>query len=250
MGTALAVPVGLAVGLLLGLLGAGGSLLTVPALTLLLGLGVAQATGTSLVAVAMMATAGVLVHRGSGRCRCREGAVFGAATAVTAATFGRVGAGLPDRLLAVAFVVLLLGTVAWLLTRDDVDRPTGADAAGGLPMTLAAGGGIGVLTGLLGVGGGFIVVPALVATRGLPMPVAVGTSQLVVLVSALAGLAGRLGTGTIQWPVGLLFGLGGVVGAAAGARASGRVGEAALRRTFAALAAAVAVVMAADALTA
>ena len=245
----IAVPIGALVGAVLGLLGAGGSLLTVPALIFLLGLSTREATGTSLVAVALMAVAGLVVHRKAGRCSCKEGLAFGAAAAVTAAAAGWAASGLPERLLTGAFVVLLVGTAVWLLTRpstaDEDPAPSAErDPRGGVVATAAAGGGIGVLTGLLGVGGGFLIVPALLVTRDMRMSMAVGTSQLVVLISALAGLAGRATGDTVQWSLGLLFGLGGLAGAAVGARLADRAPDDALRQGFAGIAIAVGGLMA------
>ena len=251
--TVLALLLGAAVGAVLGLLGAGGSLLTVPALVLALGLTTTEATGTSLVAVAMMAGAGVVVHRRAGRCSCREGLAFGAAAAVTAVGAGWVASAVPDRVLTAAFVVLLVVTAVWLLRRDELsDRGSDEHLEGrsASPASAAAGAGVGVLTGLLGVGGGFLVVPALLRTRHLPMPMAVGTSQVVVLVSAVAGLAGRAAGGSVQWGVGLLFGMGGLLGATAGARLADRAPAHRLRQAFAGVAVTVAVVLGLRALSA
>lgn len=236
--------VGIVVGAVLGLLGAGGSLLTVPALIVLLGLSATEATGASLVAVSMMALAGVLVHARAGRCSCREGLTFGAAAAGTAAVAGWFASAVSDRILTGAFVVLLVGTAVWLLRRGDPDagRPDAAH-----PDTFvagAAGAGVGVLTGFLGVGGGFLIVPALLATRDMRMSMAVGTSQVVVLVSALGGIVGRLAGVPILWGVGLLFGTGGLAGAAAGSRFADRVPADRLRVAFAVVAIAVALYMA------
>lgn len=240
MDLAIALPVGLAVGIVLGLLGAGGSLLTVPALMLLLGLSATDATGTSLVAVAMMAIAGVAIHGRAGRCSCREGLTFGAAAAVTAAVAGWLASAISDRFLAGAFVILLVGTAVWLLRRngpsEQHDRNRNANPA----QTGAAGSGVGALTGLLGVGGGFLIVPALLATRDMRMPMAVGTSQLIILVSALGGLAGRLSGSSVQWSLGLLFGLGGLAGATIGSKLADRAPPDTLRRAFASVAVAVA----------
>jgi uncharacterized membrane protein YfcA len=240
---AIAMPAGLAVGVVLGLLGAGGSLLTVPALMLLLGLSATDATGTSLVAVAMMAVAGVAIHGRAGRCSCREGLVFGAAAAVTAAGGGWLASALSDRILASAFVILLIGTAIWLVRRDSpTDQPDRNRNANPL-QTGTAGAGVGALTGLLGVGGGFLIVPALVATRDMHMPLAVGTSQLIILVSALGGLAGRLSGNSVQWRLGLLFGIGGLAGATIGSKLADRAPADMLRLAFAGVAIAVAGLM-------
>lgn len=247
METAVALGVGIVVGVVLGLLGAGGSLLTVPALVFLLGLDTGEASGTSLVAVTMMAITGVVVHARAGRCACREGLMFGATAALVAAGAGALAGFVPDRVLSGAFAVLLVVTAAWITRRDETSVETSPRDASALTVG-AAGGGVGALTGLLGVGGGFLIVPALVGLRDMPMPLAVGTSQLIVIISALAGIVGRLTGDSIHWRLGLLFGLGGVVGAAVGSKLADRVPARQLRLGFAGVAGAVAVAMAWQAL--
>lgn len=250
MDSAVALIVGVAVGIVLGLLGAGGSLLTVPALVFLLGLTTGEATGTSLVAVAMMAVTGLVVHARAGRCACREGLAFGAAAAGVAAGAGVLANQLPDRVLSGAFAVLLVVTAVWMVQRDDEASVGVSGRSAGALAVGAAGAGVGALTGLLGVGGGFLIVPALIGLRRMPTHVAVGTSQLVVLISALAGLVGRLSGDSVQWTLGILFGLGGVVGAAVGSKVANRVSAARLRLGFAGIALAVAAAMAWQALEA
>lgn len=248
MEIAVASAVGGVVGVVLGLLGAGGSLLTVPALVFLLGLDTGDASGTSLVAVAMMATTGLVVHARAGRCACREGATFGIAAAVVAAGAGALAALIPDPVLSGAFAVLLVVTAVWITRRDG---GTSMEASSGDASVLTigvAGGGVGALTGLLGVGGGFLIVPALIGLRDMPMPLAVGTSQLIVVISALAGIVGRVAGGSIHWRLGLLFGLGGIVGAAVGSKLADRVSPRRLRLGFAGVAGVVAVAMAWQAL--
>lgn len=238
---AVALPVGLAVGVVLGLLGAGGSLLTVPALIFLLGQTTTQATGTSLVAVALMALSGLVVHQRAERCACREGLLFGGAGIATAVAAGRLAEVLPEAVLTGSFIVVLLGAAVWLVARDDpTDAERDARSGGAWWKIVAAGAGVGALTGLLGVGGGFLVVPALIALRGMPMPLAVGTSQLVVLVNALAGLGGRLFGGSVVWGLGAVFGLGGILGAALGSRVADRMPSRQLRWAFSGVAVVVA----------
>lgn len=233
MQLAVALPVGLGVGVVLGLLGAGGSLLTVPALIFLLGQTTTEATGTSLVAVALMAVSGLVVHQRAGRCSCREGLLFGAAGIVTAVAAGRLAERVPESVLTGAFIVVLLVAAGWLGVRDDPTSEQRAERSGGAWWkVVAAGAGVGAVTGLLGVGGGFLVVPALIALRGMPMPLAVGTSQLVVLVNALAGLGGRLFGDSVVWGLGAVFGVGGVLGAALGSRLADRVPARQLRLAF------------------
>jgi uncharacterized protein len=257
----IALIAGLGVGAVLGLLGAGGSLLTVPALAILLGLTATEATGTSLVVVAAMAVTGLFVHRRAGRCSCREGAQFAAAGVITAAGAGALAGVIPDWVIAISFAALLVVTAIWFAWRARSQRGSVSGEAGAGPevgapgghhhraeirtgRVLAAGAGVGVLTGLLGVGGGFVIVPALAATLGLAAPVAIGTSQLVILVNALAGIAGRsFGTASIVWSVGVLFAAGGILGAALGSRLTSRFSAARLSYAFSGVAGVTAVVM-------
>lgn len=257
MTVALALAAGAAVGVVLGLLGAGGSLLTAPALIFLLAMSAHEATGTSLVVVAAMATAGLVVHRRAGRCACRPGLQFAAAGVVTSAVAGWLAGDLPEWLVSTAFAVLLAVTAGWFLVRaarrgpgkdpTDIAADAGSrhDHEGVRTGHVAgAGAGVGVLTGILGVGGGFVVVPALIATLGLSAELAAGTSQLVILTNALAALAGRsLGTNTVVWSTGSAFAAGGVVGAVVGSRLTGRFSGRTLQVTFAVLAAVVSVAM-------
>ena len=236
--------VGVAVGALVGLLGVGGSIVTVPALMLLLGLTATQATATSLVVVTVVSAASLVVHAVGRRIDWRSGLGF-AVIGVPAALAGAVlSVLLSDLVLTLVLVVLLLGTGVWMWQRrEPAQRPERTSLTRIVPAALA----VGLLTGTLGVGGGFVIVPGLVALVGLPLPLAVGTAQLVLVVNALAGLLGRVGTGTVELLIGLTFALGGVVGALAASRATGRLPEWLLARLFAGLVVAAALALVIDA---
>lgn len=222
------------VGLLVGLLGAGGSIVTIPVLMLLLGLSATQATGTSLVVVSIVSTVGLLTHARGGRVAWRAGLGFAATGVPAALGGGYLAVLLPDATLTVVLVVLLFGTSVYMWFREDADDPAAARSVSWWRI-LTAGVVVGLMTGTLGVGGGFAVVPALVALLGLSMPVAVGTSQVVLVLNALAGLAGRAGSGSVVLTVGLVFAGGGVVGAVVASRLVARAGGRWLSRTFAVL---------------
>jgi uncharacterized membrane protein YfcA len=104
---------------------------------------------------------------------------------------------------------------------------------------LVAGLGVGAMTGFFGVGGGFLIVPALVLAVGFPMRLAVGTSLIVIAINSLAGVLAHLGTGGFDLSVALLFVIGGFVGGTLGGHFAGRLDEAKLSRGFAALVAVV-----------
>jgi uncharacterized protein len=225
----IALAVGLVVGLLIGTLGAGGSIVTVPALILLLGLSATAATGTSLVVVLLVAAVALVGHLRARRVDVRGGLLFALAGVPAAFGGGLLSVLVPDVVLTSLLVVLLLVTAAWLGFRR---TPTVVQERSPWQHIVAAGLGVGLLTGLLGVGGGFVVVPALVGLLGLPMALAVGTSQVVLIVNAAAGLLGRVGSGTVEVTVGVVFALGGAVGALLADRVVGRLSAATLARAF------------------
>jgi uncharacterized protein len=245
----LALGLGLLVGVVVGLLGAGGSILTVPVLILLLGLNATQATGTSLVVVSLVSGVGLLTHALGGRVAWRAGLGFAVTGVPAAVGGGYLAVLLSDLVITVVLAVLLVGTSVLMWRRgDDGPAPAPAGAEPKWARILPAGLATGLLTGTLGVGGGFVVVPSLAALLGLSMPVAIGTSQLVLVLNALAGLAGRAGTGAVAWTVGLVFAGGGAVGAVIASRLVGRLGPDRLSRAFALLLLLVGVTLVVDAL--
>jgi uncharacterized protein len=229
------VVLGVVVGLVVGLLGAGGSIVTVPMLILLLGLSATESTGTSLVVVSIVSTVGLLTHARGGRVAWRAGLRFAATGVPAALVGGYLAVLLADALLTAILVVLLFGTSVYMWLRQDADDPSAAPRSVSWWRPLTAGVVVGLMTGTLGVGGGFAVVPALVALLGLSMPVAVGTSQLVLVLNALAGLTGRAGSGSVVLTVGLVFAGGGVIGAVVASRLVARAGGRWLSRAFAVL---------------
>jgi len=231
----LALGLGVVVGLVVGLLGAGGSIVTVPVLILLLGLSATQATGTSLVVVSIVSTVGLLTHARGGRVAWRAGFGFAATGVPAALGGGYLAVLLADEVITVVLAVLLLGTAVYMWSRaEPVDPPAPARSTSWWRI-LPAGVVVGLMTGALGVGGGFVVVPALVVLLGLSMPVAIGTSQLVLVLNALAGLTGRAGTGSVALTVGLVFAGGGAVGAVTASRLVGRLSGRWLSRAFSVL---------------
>ena len=238
----LALPFGLAIGLLLGLLGGGGAILTVPVLVYLLGQDVKEATTASLLIVGATALVGALDHAGHGRVRFRLGIVLAAGAtvgAVAGTALNRLAD--PDAILFLFAFVLLGAAYAMVRRREIPPSAHPAGVSGSRLRALAAGGAVGVLTGFFGVGGGFLIVPLLVLLFGLPIRSAVGTSLLVIAVGCAAGLAAHLATGGLDWPVAGAFTCAGIVGAFAGSRLSPYVPARRLSEGFALLVAAVGV---------
>ncbi len=221
----------LAIGVALGLLGGGGSILTVPILRYVLGLPAHAAIAGSLFVVAVTSAFALVGHARAGRVRWRTGVSFGAAGMLGAYAAGRVAHLVPASLLLLAFAAMMIATaVAMLRTRPAAARRSRAE----LPIgeVLLEGLLVGAVTGLVGAGGGFLVVPALVVLGGLPMPVAVGTSLLVIAMKSSAGLAGYLASTAIPWPPVLVVTAAALIGSVVGLRWAARVDEHRLRRGF------------------
>lgn len=228
----LTVALAVVVGVTLGLLGGGGSILMVPLLVYVTGLDAKEAIATSLVVVGVTALVSVGGHARAGRVRWRTGLLFGVAGMAGAFAGGLVGGHLPGRLLMIAFAVMMVATaVAMLRGRKEVD-PSAAHAELPVGRVLLDGTVVGLVTGLVGAGGGFLVVPALALLGGLPMSVAIGTSLLVIGMKSFAGLAGYLATVPIDWALTGAVTAAAVVGSLAGARLVARIPAEALRRGF------------------
>ncbi|MEU7189783.1 sulfite exporter TauE/SafE family protein [Streptomyces sp. NPDC045369] len=243
----LALVAGGVVGLALGALGGGGSVLAVPALIYLLGFTPAEATTASLLIVTTTSLTALYAHARAGHVRWKAGAAFAAAGVLPAALAGAAAARLPQAALTLAFAgVAALAAVMML-------RPAAA-AAGDREIrkgrAAGAGAGLGALTGLLGVGGGFLAVPALVAVLAFEMRAAVGTSLLVITVNSLASLATRFGAaGALDWAVVGPFTAAAVLGAWDGKRLAGKISGPRLQRLFAFALLAVAAFMLVEAVT-
>lgn len=273
-----AVALGVVVGLVLGVLGGGGAILTVPALVYLMGQAPQEATTASLVIVGVAAATSSLVHARAGAVRWGTALVFVAvgvpATIAGTALNHRVSA----TAVLVSFAAVMLASAAAMVHRSlrrpaEVPAPaaavrisSGVGAGGAQGAREAVGGArsgapagepvraasastgrrgvvqvvvaallVGLLTGFLGVGGGFVVVPALVLALGLTMPVAVGTSLVVIALNSGVSLLARTGTAHLDWAVVVPFVLGAVAASFAGRPLAARLSQRAASLTFAAL---------------
>lgn len=223
----------LVIGLSLGTLGGGGSILTVPIFVYAMGYGAKQAIAMSLPVVGATSFAGAVRHWRGGRVDFRMALLFGGFAMIGA--FG--GARLAGRLtgiaqLAALGVVMAVAAVSMLRRRPAADEEVGGRKAHWL-VGAASGAAVGVLTGIVGIGGGFLFVPALVLFGGVPMKSAIGTSLLVITMNTLAATAGYHGQVVIPWGVVAGFTAVAIVGILIGARIVDRVPAAALRRGFA-----------------
>ena len=302
---AVALGLGALIGLSLGALGGGGSILTVPALVYALGESPRDATAGSLVIVGLTAIAGTLGHARAGRVRWRAGTAFGLAG--VAASFAGTWANraVDQNVLLLGFAALMLLAAGGMLRRarpqtagrGGADSPvtsarhTSATKSSGprrspqrsaataaasdtdvlkgtapaaRPSThsrrphwtrtvanvIAPGLAVGFLTGLFGVGGGFVIVPALIFALHYDMADAVGTSLLIIAINSGAALLARASHQTFHWAVITPFTLAAITGTLAGKRVADRVSGPALTRAFAVLLLAVAGYVATRSITA
>jgi hypothetical protein len=236
---ALTIAIGLVIGALVGLLGGGGSILAVPALVYLAGQDLQQAVATSLLVVGITAVVAVLPRLRERQISWRIGLLFGVAGAATAFAGAAVNRALPDELTLALFAVVMVGAGVRML-QEKPATGTACAVDGGrvnwrrcLPRTLAGGLVVGFLTGLLGVGGGFLIIPVLVLALGLPMPTAIGTSLVVVAINSAAGFAAHAGEATVDVPVTLAFTGAAVVAAMVSGRVGAHIHTDRLRRWFA-----------------
>ncbi len=221
---------GFAIGLTLGFLGGGGSILTVPALVYIVGQSPQTAVTASLMIVGMNSAMGAFFHRTQGTLNWRVALLFGGAGMVAAYLSAGLSKFLPPTVLLILFAVLMLVVGSFMVFSK---LPAGEQGGRGLLVTLLSGVGVGVLTGFLGVGGGFLIVPALVMLVGLPIRQSVGTSLVVIAMNSLAGLLGHLHGAPIDLTLVALFVVAGLAGSLSGARLSKIIKPDQLRTSFA-----------------
>jgi len=220
------------IGVTLGLLGGGGSILTVPILVYIAGVPAKEAIAMSLFVVGVTAAFAVIPHARAGRVRWRTGIIFGLAGMAGAYAGGRVAEYIPAQWLLVGFAIMMVATAVAMLRgrRTRTGRPVPPE----LPVArvLLDGAVVGLVTGLVGAGGGFLVVPALALLGGLPMATAVGTSLLVIAMKSAAGLAGYLHSVHIHWGLALAVTAAAVAGSVLGGRLAGKISQDTLRKAF------------------
>jgi hypothetical protein len=198
-----------------------------------LGSGTREAIAVSLFVVATTSLVALVQHARAGHVQWRTGAMFGATAMVGAYAGGRLAALVPAPVLLGAFTLMMVATgIAMLRGRSNVSE---AKKSASISLVAVEGVVVGLVTGMVGAGGGFLVVPALVLLGGLPMPVAVGTSLLVISMKSFAGFAGHLQHVAISWPVALSVTAAAILGALVGGRVATRVAPARLRTAFAGL---------------
>jgi uncharacterized protein len=230
------------IGLSLGLIGGGGSIITVPLLVYVIGVHPHEAIPMSLAVVGSTSLVGALMHHRGGRVVWKTALLF-AVAGIAGAFFGSRLTYLvtPRTLLLIFAALMFIVAFLMLLRRDRHEKRT--DEHPVIANAILAGAGVGALTGFLGVGGGFLIVPALIVFGHLRVKDAIGTSLVVIAINCAAGLAGHLRFGGFSLPLTALVTAAAIGGAVLGTRLAGRFSPELLRRGFALLVIAVALVL-------
>lgn len=219
---------GLVAGAFLGLLGGGGSVIAVPMLVYVLGLGTKSAIGTSLLVVAVASTVGSYTQYRAGLVDVRIATLFGLTGAITSLAGALIARSLPDVVQMYTLAGFMLVSAAAMLFRSHNQHSAPENK---LVPSLAAAAFVGVLTGIVGVGGGFLLVPALTIVMGLALPAAIATS--LVIVAANSTIAGLAYVPYVPRDLSLLvFALGMVIACPLIGRVTTRLNETILRRVF------------------
>lgn len=227
-----AAALALAIGITMGVLGGGGSLVAVPAFTFLLQLPPKDAVVTSLAVVGVAAAAGAVSGFVRGAIPVFAALMVGASATAGAYAGGVAGARLSDhtQMSILATVMLIAAFALWRQPAEG--GSTDAPHASGLALA-AIGVLIGALTGLVGVGGGFLIVPALVIGAGLPIREAAASSLFVIALAACSALAGYAGATTVAWPFVLPIAAVAAAGTIAGGVVAWRLPQRRLQQAFA-----------------
>jgi len=235
MTIAIGLALALVIGLTLGLFGGGGSTLTVPIFVYVLGFEPKLAIAMSFPVVGATSLIGAIGNWRAGNIRLTNALLFGLVTMT-----GAYGGARASRLLDGREQLFILGVVmavaAVMMMRSARQEDHAPSASAGASMVLyVVGIAVGALTGTIGIGGGFLLVPALVGFGKVPMREAVGTSLLVIAMNCVSGFAGQRDTQDIPWLFVCSFSAAAIVGILIGARISGRVHARTLKRGFAVL---------------
>ena len=239
----LAIFAGAITGIVLGLFGSGGSIVAMPALMYLLNVEAKSAIAMSMGIVAVTATISGWDNWRRGNVDLKIAAMFGLFGVIGTYGGARLGVYTPVQVQLTLFA-LVMYAAAWKMLQIKRQPVNQLATAGGPPLSeekvisahmghIAAHGiGVGVLTGLVGVGGGFLIVPALVLLSGIPMKVAIGTSLVIVAAKSYSGFAGYFGAVPVDWTIMALFTTVTVAGSFVGTRIAHRFSQATLKRSF------------------
>ena len=230
MGTIAALALAALVGLSLGLLGSGGSIITLPVLVYVMGVPAHTAVAMSLVVVGALALVGAVLHWRNGHFHPKAVVLLGF-TGMVGAYFGSaLTHRVPAPVLMLLFAALMLAVGVVMLRRKELI----CDSEHCYPVRcLSIGAGVGALTGFLGVGGGFLIVPALVLLAGIDTKKAVGASLGIIALNSGSGLVGQLRFAECDWGLTSAFLAVSLCGMAFGTKLMDRISPYGMRRGFA-----------------
>ena len=228
----LAVLSGMLTGFALGIFGSGGGIVVVPALIYLLHLPPKEAIAMGLGIIAITAVISVVTHWRAANVDWRAAAIFGPIGMVGTYAGARVGAVVPASFQLGLFAVVMY-MAAYRMLHKSAIAAEDADREIHIFLLIAAGAGVGLLAGVVGVGGGFLIVPALVLLASVPMKRAVGTSLAVVSLNSVSGFVGYMGTVPIHYALMGSFATVTVISSLTGAHFARRLHADTLRRAFA-----------------
>lgn len=223
------------IGISLGVLGGGGSILTVPIFVYVLGWDPKTAIAASLGVVGLTSLIGVLPHHFQGNLNYRVAFVFGVVAMIGTFLGARLSVFFSGAAQLILFALVMAVAAFFMLKpKKETAEESKANEETKLPMLLIMfeGLGVGVLTGLVGVGGGFMIVPALTLLAKVPMKVAIGTSLLIIAAKSFAGFAGYLGQVEMPWRELGLFSLFAVIGIFIGAQLVKHIKAQTLKKAF------------------
>lgn len=248
----LAIPFGLAIGVVVGTVGGGGAILALPVLVYVLDEGVSPASTASLIVVALGASVGAGAQARRGQLCWRVALTFSAPAAAGAYAGTLANTEVSARALVLAFVPVMLCAAALTYLRGDEASGAGADQGcpeAALARTGASGFAVGVMTGFFGVGGGFLIVPALTVLLGMHVRRAIATSLAIITLTGIAALVSHLAEGAgPDWGLTLVLCAGAATGALAGTALGRRLPATALTHAFGVVVAAVAIFLLVDVL--
>jgi uncharacterized membrane protein YfcA len=235
------------IGVSLGLIGGGGSILTVPVLVYILGVNPVLATAYSLFVVGSTSLVGAGTYMKKGLVNYKTALVFAVPSFIAVfLTRKFLVPALPDPLFTVGeaiitknigimvffALIMLAASYSMITAKKCVDCDENEPVVFNFPMIALEGSVVGVITGIVGAGGGFLIIPALVLLAKLPMKLAVGTSLLIIAAKSLIGFLGDLSTQTIDWQMLLIFTSLSIVGIFIGSALSKKINEKILKTGF------------------
>jgi uncharacterized membrane protein YfcA len=234
---ALAVASGGLVGFTLGLIGGGGSIMATPLLLYVVGLPPHAAIGTGALAVSFNAFANFASHARAGNVRWRDAGLFAVIGAGGAAIGSWIGKDVDGQRLLFLFALLMMVVGVLMLRRGGNAAPGDQEETRRLPLVIPASACVGLLSGFFGIGGGFLIVPGLIFSTGMPMLDAVGSSLLAVGALGLTTATNYAVSGLVDWPIAVEYIAGGLAGGYLGMQLACRLAtrKAALNRIFAGL---------------